>query len=177
MSTVLTTPVSPSTPAPSKFLTQVQDAARRHGHTEAVAVEMVEWCRRFILFHSKQHPQEMGRSEVGTYLEHVAKTEKDALRAIAAARAALEFLYTTFLQRELGELPWPRPPRLLDQVMQTMRVKHYARTTEECVQWIRRFILFHNKRHPRDMGSAELELFLTHLAVEGSVSASGRNDQ
>jgi integron integrase len=43
------------------------------------------------------------------------------------------------------------------------------------VQWIRRFILFHGRRHPRDMGAAELEVFLTHLAVEGHVSASTQN--
>ena len=97
----------------------------------------------------------MGQLEVSAYLQHVAKTAQDPLRGIAAAHGAMEFLYDIFLQRNLGEIPWPRPARLLDQVMQAMRVKHYARTTEECyVQWIRRFILFHNKRHPRDMGAA-----------------------
>jgi len=65
---------------PSKFLTQLVEAATRHGHTQAAAQEMAEWSRRFILFHAKQHPQEMGRTEVGVYLEHVARTEKDALR-------------------------------------------------------------------------------------------------
>ena len=130
------------------FLTQLQEAAIRHGHPEATALEMIGWCRRFILFHGKKHPQEMGQTEAGLFLDHVAKTEELALRAIAAARGALEFVYTIFLQRELGELPWPRPPKLLDQVTQVLRVKHYARTTEECyVQWIRRFILFHDKRH------------------------------
>lgn len=148
----------------------------RHGHAEQVASEVVHWCRRYILFHGKKHPQEMGLMEVNGFLAHVAKTEKDALRGIAAAHQALDFLYPVFLQRDLGDVPWPRPPRLLDQVMQVMRVKHYARATEECyVQWIRRFILFHNKRHPRDMGSAELELFLTDLAVAGNVSASTQN--
>ena len=75
-----------------------------------------------------------------------------------------------------GELPLPRPPRLLDQVKQVMRVKHYAFRTEECyVQWIKRFIFFHGTRHPRDMGAAELELFLTDLAVHGQVSVSTQN--
>ena len=143
-------------PAPSKFLTQLNDAATRHGHPETVAGQMVNWCRRFILFHGTKHPQEMGRTEVNAYLEHVAKSEKDPLRGIAAAHAAMEFLSEIFLQRDLGDIPWPRPPRLLDQVMQAMRVKHYARATEECyVAWIRRFIFFHGKRHPRDMGAAE----------------------
>jgi integron integrase len=176
MTTAATTVNGKPVAGPSKFLTQVQQAAVRHGHPEAGAEAIAGWCRRLILFYGKQHPQEMGRTEVATYLEQVAKTEKDALAAIAAARAALDFLYATFLQRNLGELPWPLPPRLLDQVMQAMRVKHYARATEESyVQWIRRFILFHGKRHPRDMGAGELELFLTNLAVEGQVSASTQN--
>ncbi len=177
--TTITTPTTAnatSASKPSKFLAQLCEAATRHGHSVETAETMVGWCRRFILFHGVRHPQEMGRSEAVAFLDHVAKTEKDALRAIAEAHRGLDFLYQIYLQREVGELPWPRPPRLLDQVMQAMRVKHYARTTEECyVQWIRRFILFHGKRHPRDMGTAELELFLTNLAVEGHVSASTQN--
>ncbi len=64
-------------------------------------------------------------------------------------------------------------PRLLDQVRQALRRKHYSLRTEEAyVGWIRRSILFHNKRHPKDMGPAEVEAFLTHLAVEAHVAAS-----
>jgi len=172
----MTTASADATSKPSKFLTQLGEAARRYGHTDAAAEELVLWCRRFILFHGKKHPQEMGRAEIGIYLEHVAKTEADALRGIEGARRALEFLYGTFLQRQLGDLPLAKPPRLLDQVKQVMRVKHYALRTEECyTQWIKRFILFHGKRHPRDMGAAELELFLTDLAVQRHVSASTQN--
>lgn len=70
-----------------------------------------------------------------------------------------------------------RPPKkLLDQVRDTIRVKHYSyRTEESYVYWIRRFILFHRKRHPRDMGTAEVNRFLTHLAVQERVSASTQN--
>ena len=54
-----------------------------------------------------------------------------------------------------------------------LRVRHYARTTEDCyVNWVRRFILFHGKRHPLEMDAPEIEAFLTHLAVQGHVSAS-----
>ncbi|MGB8702323.1 MAG: integron integrase, partial [Thermosynechococcaceae cyanobacterium] len=54
--------------------------------------------------------------------------------------------------------------------------KHYAyRTEESYIQWIYRYILFHNKRHPKDMAEAEVEAFLTHLAVEGHVAASTQN--
>ena len=64
-------------------------------------------------------------------------------------------------------------PRLLEQVRRAMRVAHYAIRTEEAyIDWTRRFILFHNKRHPREMGAAEITEFLTHLAVEGKVAPS-----
>jgi integron integrase len=68
------------------------------------------------------------------------------------------------------------PPKLLDQVRERIRVKHYSiRTEKQYVQWIKRFILYHGKRHPQEMGVAEVEAFLTHLAVEGKVSASTQN--
>lgn len=70
----------------------------------------------------------------------------------------------------------PKPPRLLDQLRSRIRAKHYSIRTEEAyVDWARRFILFHGKRHPREMGAAEVEAFLTHLAVERRVSASTQN--
>ena len=72
--------------------------------------------------------------------------------------------------------PAPTPAKLLDQVRDKIRVKHYnIRTETQYVQWIRRFILFHGKRHPKEMGAAEAEAFLTHLAVDGNVSASTQN--
>ena len=70
----------------------------------------------------------------------------------------------------------PTKPKLLDQVRGKLRVKHYSiRTEEQYLQWIKRFILFHDKRHPKDMGAGEVEAFLTHLAVRGKVSASTQN--
>ncbi|MBD2054572.1 integron integrase [Oculatella sp. FACHB-28] len=70
----------------------------------------------------------------------------------------------------------PPPKKLLDQVRDAIRLKHYAYRTEETyVQWIRRYILFHNKRHPKDMGRAEIEACLTHLAVHEQVAASTQN--
>lgn len=66
--------------------------------------------------------------------------------------------------------------RLMDQVREVIRVHHYSIRTEEAYcQWIRRFIYFHNKRHPRDMGEAEITAFLTHLAVNRDVSSSTQN--
>jgi integron integrase len=70
----------------------------------------------------------------------------------------------------------PRPPRLLDQVRATLRVRHGSRRTEKAyVAWIRRFILFHGKRHPAEMGGAEVTQFLSALAVQHNVAASTQN--
>lgn len=67
-------------------------------------------------------------------------------------------------------------PRLLDQLRDCIRVKHYSIRTEEAyVDWCRRFVLWHGKRHPREMGAPEVQAFLTHLAVERQVSASTQN--
>jgi len=66
--------------------------------------------------------------------------------------------------------------KLLDQVRDIIRLKHYSIRTEKAyLNWIRRFILFHNKRHPKEMGSYEIEAFLTHLAVNEHVAASTQN--
>lgn len=67
----------------------------------------------------------------------------------------------------------PTEPKLLDQVRTLIRTMHYSIRTEQAyVDWIRRFILFHKKRHPAQMGKAEIEEFLTHLAVDRRVAAS-----
>jgi len=67
-------------------------------------------------------------------------------------------------------------PKLLDQVRGKIRLKHYSIRTEQAyTDWIKRFILHFGKKHPRDMGAAEVEQFLTHLAVNGRVSASTQN--
>src|SRR5258706_5903643 len=65
---------------------------------------------------------------------------------------------------------------LLDRVRDKIRLKHYSIRREQAyVDWIKRFILFHGKQHPADLGAAEVEAFLTHLAVDGRVSASTQN--
>ena len=69
-----------------------------------------------------------------------------------------------------------RPRKLLDRVRETLRVKHYSiRTEQTYLSWIRRYILFHDKRHPRTMGTPEIGAFLTHLAVHDNVAASTQN--
>jgi hypothetical protein len=70
----------------------------------------------------------------------------------------------------------PPKPKLLDQVRDAIRTRHYSYRTEEAYTgWIRRFILFHHKRHPAEMGRLEITQFLTALAVERHVSASTQN--
>jgi integron integrase len=70
----------------------------------------------------------------------------------------------------------PPKKKLLERVREAIRLKHYSYRTEETyVQWIKRYIFFHNTRHPEEMGVEEIEAFLTHLAVIDKVSASTQN--
>jgi integron integrase len=67
-------------------------------------------------------------------------------------------------------------PRLLDQVRNEIRLRHYSiRTEHTYVDWTRRFVVFHNMRHPKDMGAPEITAFLTHLATHANVAASTQN--
>jgi len=67
----------------------------------------------------------------------------------------------------------PRHPRLLDQIRAAIRTRHYSRRTERAyVAWVRSFVRFHGLRHPEELGGPEVTAFLSHLAVEGRVSAS-----
>lgn len=77
------------------------------------------------------------------------------------------FLKDTFLQTK---------PKLLEQVRIEMRAAYYSKSTEKSyVNWIKKYILFHNKRHPKDLGSEEIKNFINHLAVEKHVSSSTQN--
>ena len=74
---------------------------------------------------------------------------------------------------ETGNAAPANPPRLLDVVREKVRALHYSRRTEEAyVHWIRDYVRFHGKRHPREMGAVEVEAFLSHLANARNVSAS-----
>jgi Phage integrase, N-terminal SAM-like domain len=67
-------------------------------------------------------------------------------------------------------------PRLLDQFRAVMRLRHYSPRTEETyINWVKRFIFFHGKKHPSSMGADEVNAFLTHLAVDERVSATTQN--
>ncbi|MGB7422332.1 MAG: integron integrase [Comamonas sp.] len=75
-----------------------------------------------------------------------------------------------------GLAPDPKPPKLLERMRTHLRTRHYSIRTEQAyLDWARRFILYHNKRHPQEMGAREVEAFLSHLAVDRQVSASTQN--
>ena len=81
--------------------------------------------------------------------------------------------------RELQQPAMPpiaQPPGLIQRYRELLQTRHYARRTVKAYeQWLRRFLRFHRMRHPREMGSGEVNAFLTHLAVEEQVSASTQN--
>ena len=80
-----------------------------------------------------------------------------------------------YVKNSCKVIPNPKA-KLLDQVREVLRVKHYAIRTEEVyVLWIKRYIFFHQKRHPREMGATEVQSFLSDLAVTQKVSASTQN--
>src|SRR6266496_851950 len=97
-----------------------------------------------------------------------------ALYRGSAAQVRIRWYYTVPLrsphQITLQAMP---TPKLLDQVRTVIRVRHFSLSTERAyVSWIRRFILFHNKRHPNQMAEAEIRQFISHLAVDAKLSAS-----
>ena len=84
-------------------------------------------------------------------------------------------LAATLTVREAGPTDVPKP-RLLDRVRDAVRARHYSRSTEKTyVHWIKRYTFFHGKRHPAEMGPAEVSAFLTSLAVHDKVAASTQN--
>ena len=130
-----------------------------------------------IEFHNVRHPGEMGLPEAAAFLDYLAGPGEATLFQMAEANQALRLLYEAVLKKPLTKLApaagLPEglsgaAPKLLEQMRHVLRVRHYARRTEDCyVDWTRRFIVFHNKRHPAAMGAAEVSRFLTDLAVNG----------
>ena len=97
-----------------------------------------------------------------------------------SALTAIGFFYADAPRAPLAvserSLPAPRQPRLLDRVREVLRARHSSRRTEKSyVAWIRRYIVFHGKRHPAGMGAVEVTQFLSSLAVPGHVAASTQN--
>jgi integron integrase len=164
------------TPKPPRLLDQLRQIALAHYGRAEPGERHADWARRYILFHGKRHPRDLDTAAAAAFLDHLAKTEKDPLCAVEQAREAIAFLYHDVLQAPLGELPFPKPPRLLDRLRHALRVRHASpRTEESYANWVVRYIRFHGLRHPNTMGAAEIEMFLTDLAVHAHVSASTQN--
>ena len=80
------------------------------------------------------------------------------------------------LRGPLGLFPDQQKPRLYDRVVEVLRARHYSGRTEEAyVHWIRRFIVFHDRRHPCELAEGDVNRFLTHLAMQKNVAASTQN--
>jgi hypothetical protein len=74
----------------------------------------------------------------------------------------------------MSEPASPKPKKLLDQLREAIRIKHYSYSTNKPYDhWAKRYILFHNKRHPAEIGSPEIEAFLTHLALDNLMQYLG----
>ena len=88
-------------------------------------------------------------------------------------QAAIAVKQGTFQEIDEHEI---QKPRLLDQVRHVIRCKHYSiRTEQSYVSWIKRFIYFHDRRHPKDLGERHISAFLTNLAVQRKVASSTQN--
>jgi len=97
-------------------------------------------------------------------------THKPTNRTLAVIDGGLN------LKASVEPLITTQKPRLLDQVRQAIRTRHYSYRTEKAyVHWIKRFVFFHNKRHPAELGKAEMGWFLSSLATDSHVSASTQN--
>ena len=146
MSVSVTPTLSTSTvPQAPKLLDQLRASAlARYGRPQP-GERFVGWVRRFILFRDKRHPSDLGIADIGRFLQHLVQSEKDPLGTLDVAREALQFLYQQVLHLQIGDLPYPDPPRLLDQLRWAIRVRHYSPRTESCyVDWPVRFIRFHD---------------------------------
>jgi hypothetical protein len=146
MSVSVTPTFSTSTvPQAPKLLDQLRASAlARYGRPEP-GDRFVGWVRRFILFHDKRHPCDLGIADIGRFLQHLVQSEKDPLGTLNLAGEALQFLYQQVLHLQIGDLPYPDPPRLLDQLRRAIRLRHYSPRTDSCyVDWAVRFIRFHD---------------------------------
>jgi integron integrase len=165
-----------ASPQPPRLLDLIRQVAQTHFGQSGPGERCADWTRRLVLFHNKRHPRDLSAGDVGRFLQHVAQTEKEPLARLEEASTALTFLYHDVLGVDLGELPFPDPPRLLDRLRRACRVRQFSPRTENCyATWAERFIRFHGLRHPNTMGAPEIELFLTDLAVRGHVAASTQN--
>ena len=176
-----------------RLLERAWEALWAAGFEEAAARRYLAWMLDYIVFHGKRHPREMGVPEVRAFLADDRFSGPAGVQCVEAA-AAIRFLYEAVLERH-----WPRGAlegvvetnatrpqnrhetvylngrqpgvKLLDRVRNALRVGQYALETEKTyLAWIEKYVLFHGRRPPEEMGALEVEQFLTHLAVKQKVA-------
>ncbi len=108
-------------PPPPRLLDLVRDVAGQRFGQDGPGERCAHWTLRLVLFHDKRHPRDLTPGDVGRFLEHVAHTEKDPLARLDEAHAAFTFLYHDVLGLDVGVLPMPEPPRLLDRLRRACR--------------------------------------------------------
>jgi hypothetical protein len=174
----------PEPAPPLHLLDRLRLACQARGLAPGDVTAGVDFVRRFILFHGKRHPRDLGPADVARFLRPLATGDHEPAARVQQAHAALRLLYDHFLPTDPASppapaeppAPPPTPSPFLNRCHEVLRLRHDARRTEDCyVPWIKRFILFHGKRQPAEMGEAEIQTFLTHLAVHNDVSASTQN--
>jgi hypothetical protein len=172
-------PTPAQTSPPPKLLDRLRQALQRARVAPAQIEAYLHMIAAYIRFHGLRHPRELGLEHLSAFLTNLRRQPDCTPAHETTARAALGFLYDKFLPADTAvPAAGPSPSRspFLSRCHEILRLRHYALRTEECyVGWIKRFILFHGKRHPAELGAAEIEAFLTHLAVHDHVAASTQN--
>jgi integron integrase len=189
--------MNPSDPALQSLLLRIADAIQKQPIPPRRASWRMRWVERFVNFVSQPGSPESIAACREQFLTEIASTQSATpwlLREIEEVIGLFTSLagvaeLSALLQRqpsphEREHLPPPppqpisraRPVKLIDQIRAVIRTRHYSRRTEEAyIHWVRKFILFHDKRHPLEMGETEVASFLEHLAVNKSVAASTQN--
>lgn len=165
-------PGTPVAPRP-RLLDRLSDALAAARWDAETARDACEWVRRFVKHHavrSFEQLRECGVFHVRQFLLVLAVDERLPPEALRAALTAVRFLFDSLLGSPLEPI---EIPTVIDRMRLALRAQHYAIRTEEAyTQWAERFLAFSPGRHVRDLGSPEVEGFLTYLAVEQNVSAS-----
>lgn len=100
-----------------RLLDRIRAAAQAKFGREEPGERCAEWTRRYVLYHGKRHPRELGAGEIEDFLRHVARTEKEGLRSLELAHEAMVFLYGDVLRLDRGEIRLPEPPKRLPAVL------------------------------------------------------------
>jgi hypothetical protein len=142
-----------TTSQPPLLLDLLRQVARTRFGQEGTGECQADWTGHLDLIHEKRHPRDLSETDVLRFLEQGAKTEKGALRCLEQAYTARTFLFQEVLRLDLGELPFPEPPRLLERLRRACPVRPFSPRTADCsATWAERFLPCHGLRHPSTLG-------------------------